>query len=141
MPAVDSGGAGGYLTGSGGCWKRVRLILKTPPVHQYFRGRKSKSGHDLMIVDGKGQPTPKRWKRLRAGNGRDGHLLKGLSDTYGLRHRDAVPDEWEKAGEGLQSSISRFGVGRMDGLPQFRTSQVPVVGILICLHSEAARGT
>ena len=65
MPAVDSGGAtgsldlafaggcgGNWITGAGGCWKRVRLNKITAPVHQYF-GRKSKSTHDPMIEDGK----------------------------------------------------------------------------------------
>ena len=105
--AVDSGGAGGFaggaggnwIAGVGGCWKRVRLNKNTPPAHQYFRGRKSKSSHDLTIEDGKGQPTPKRWKRLRVGDGRDRPLIDGGADTLGLRPvkmpRDAVPDKWD----------------------------------------------
>ena len=78
-----------------------------------------------MIEDGKGQPTPRRWKRLRVGNLGDGPFHQGRSDALALRPdkrlRDAGPDEWDakrsasgsmgKASENLQSSFSRLGVG------------------------------
>ena len=46
-----------------------------------------------MSEDGKGQPTPKRWKLLRVGNLGDGPFHEGRSDVLGLgpdmRLRDA----------------------------------------------------
>ena len=99
--ALAGGDGGNWIAEAGGCWKRIRLKKKTPPVCQYFRCSKSKRSHDPRIEDGKGQATPKRWKRLRAGIVGDGPFHEGRSDALGSklrldkRLRDAVPDAWE----------------------------------------------
>ena len=121
-----AGGAGGlWRTGAGGCWKRVRLVKKTPP--RQSACKYVCSGwveHGTISEDGKGQPPPKRWRRLHVEIGDRPHK-RCRTEAQGLRadkrFRDVDPDDrnakrlesysGEKEAEGLEGRFQSLGVG------------------------------
>ena len=100
MDSLESGGARGiWTTGAGGSWKRVRLNRKSPlreSVCQYVcEGRVQ---HGPMSQNGKGQPTPRRWKWLLVKNMSKQTAKKCRDELQGLRAdkrlRDIDLEHW-----------------------------------------------
>ena len=104
----------------------MRLKKKTPPRKSMCRYVcTSKLGHCSISEDEKGQPTPKRWKRLHVENlghrpyKRCRHEFQQLNAEKRLR--DVGPGGQtakrlasrysRKEAEGLPSSVCRLGVG------------------------------